>query len=308
MPSDLRDTRLFYDKPDAVRRLQVWFGDLLFVLTQTNAVWQMQAPVSDTADQRAVKDAVEQLLRLKAERIIDAGDRDPSNSGGEQSPPISYVEVVSDHVSQRFTIAPDDYEGRFYRVAFTNAPTVFLVANSNVPPAFVSMVGLLGLRDKTVFSLSAGSVRRITVRRSGGGGRCSRRRRRRGVAAGGGVTGKVNAGISACGSPAGGSAADGSRNRLALEEWTVRFRRRGRVSVEWTVGPVARRARRRDAGSENATRWCATGRAVRAGRGGFACSPRRGGAALSGTETRGGLERGVGRWAHVFSGPRRRGR
>jgi hypothetical protein len=167
-PSDLRDTRLFFDKPDRIRRLEVYFGDLLFVLTQTNSVWLMQAPVSDVADQRAVKDAVEQMLRLKAEKVMDESQEARRNNG-ELSPPISHVELTSEQSVQRFAIAPDDYAGTRYRVTFTNSPSVFLVASSNMPPALVSMIGLLGLRDKTVLSLSEGSIRRITVKRGSPG-------------------------------------------------------------------------------------------------------------------------------------------
>lgn len=168
LPSDLRDMRLFLEKPDSLRRLAVYYGDQLFVLTQTHAVWQMQAPVSDVADQHAVKDCVERLLRLKAEKIIDEGIDAPQGSGDERSPPISRVELVSDQTSLRFSISPDDYHGAFYRIAFTNSPTVFVVASSNVPPALIGMTGLLGLHDKTVLSLPATSIRRIVVKRAAG--------------------------------------------------------------------------------------------------------------------------------------------
>jgi hypothetical protein len=191
--ADLRDTRLFFEKPDAVRRLQIGLGDQIFVLAQTNAVWQLQAPISDVADQRAVKDSVELLLRLKADRILDGVNAEVSSAGGEVSPPISHVELVSDQTALRFSISSDDYEGRYFRIAFTNAPTVFLVASSNVPPAFVGMIGLMGLRDKTVLSLPAESVRRITVRRANG--ECSMLQCEQGSSVwrlGEGVTGKVN--------------------------------------------------------------------------------------------------------------------
>ena len=193
LPSDLRDTRLFFEKPDSMRRLQIYYGDLLFVLAQTNALWQMQAPVSDVADQHAVKETVAQLLRLKAETIIDETQIDARRAGGEQSPPLSQVELFSDQASWRFTVSPDDFEGNFYRIAFTNAPTVFRVASSNVPPALVSMIGLLGLRDKTVLGLSADSLRRISVKRAAGGETLQRESGDAMWRLGEGVTGKVNA-------------------------------------------------------------------------------------------------------------------
>lgn len=192
LPSDLRDTRLFFEKPGNVRRLQVYFGDLLFVLAQTNAFWQIQAPVSDVADQHVVQDTVEQLLRLKAETISDEAQSDVLRQGGERSPPLSHVELFSEQSAWRFSIASDDYEGRYYRIAFTNATTVFRVASSNVPPALVGMIGLLGLRDKAVLSVLPESVRRITVRRAAGGVETLQRESGGGVwRLGEGVTGQV---------------------------------------------------------------------------------------------------------------------
>lgn len=168
LPSDLRDTRLFFDKPDGVRRLQILYGDMLFVLVQTNAVWQMLSPVADVADQPVTKNSVEQLLRMKASKIVDDVSGDAPAVVGERGPPISNVELTSEQSSLRFAVTADDYEGHFYRVTFTNSPTVFLVASSNMPTALTSMSGLLGLRDKTVLAVPASSLRRITVRRATG--------------------------------------------------------------------------------------------------------------------------------------------
>jgi hypothetical protein len=164
-PSDLYDTRLFFEKPDSVRRLEVYFGDLLYVLTQTNSVWKLQAPVSDVADQHVVKDTVEQLLRLKADAVLDEA-AEARRGNGEAGPPVSHVVLASDLGAVRFSIAPDDFAGNRYRVVFTNSPSAFLVASSNMPAALVSMVGLLGMRDKTVLALPEESLRRITVKRS----------------------------------------------------------------------------------------------------------------------------------------------
>ncbi len=160
-PSDLRDPRLFFERPDTVRRLTVYFGDLLFVVSRTNGVWNLQSPVSDVADGVAVGDAVGQLLRLRADTVSEQGQE----ASGERAVPLSHVEVATDQSSWRFSITPEDFEATHYRIVFTNSPTVFRVASSNVPPALVSLSGLLGFRDKAVLGLLAGSVRRIAVRR-----------------------------------------------------------------------------------------------------------------------------------------------
>jgi hypothetical protein len=154
----------------SVRRLQVYFGDLLFVLSQTNAQWRLDAPVADVADQAVVRDTVERVLRLNAETIDDDATSDARSVRAEQAVPISHVELFSDQASWRFTVATDDAEGAYYRVTVTNSPTVFRVASSNMPPALVSMIGLLGLRDKTVLAIKSPSIRRVTVRRGEGVG------------------------------------------------------------------------------------------------------------------------------------------
>jgi len=168
-PSELRDTRLFLESPTSVRRFQVYFRDSLFVLTQTNAMWRMETPVADVADQGVVQETVERLLHLKAVAIDDDNTSETRRVNNEQTVPISYVELFSDQASWRLAISPDDIEGKFLRVTFTNAPTVFRVASSNVPPALVGMIGLLSLRDKTVLAVPSASLRRITVKRGVGG-------------------------------------------------------------------------------------------------------------------------------------------
>ena len=165
LPSDLRDTRLFYEMPGNVRRLQVYFGDLLFSLSQTNAQWRLDAPVSDVADQPVVSDTVGRLLRLDAESVVDDAAGEVGRVVVEQREPICHVELFSDQSSWRFLIRPEEAGSAYYRVTFTNGPTVFRVASSNMPPALVSMAGLMGLRDKTVLALKTPSVRRITIKR-----------------------------------------------------------------------------------------------------------------------------------------------
>jgi len=195
-PWELRDTQLFFTKPDNLRRLQIQYGDLLFVLSQTNDVWRLQTPVSDEADQAVVKGALDQLLRLRAEKIIDDATLETKEESVEHGPPVSYVELGADQSTVRFSIAPNDYAGTSCCIAFTNSPAVFVVASSNVPSAFVSMVGLLGLRDKSVLSVPVASVRRIVVRRSWEGNAVQQLQRESGTAAwrlGENATGGVDA-------------------------------------------------------------------------------------------------------------------
>lgn len=164
--ANLRDPRPFFGSAAGVRRLQIHLGDSLFVLTQTNGLWRFEAPVSDKADQSAVRDTVEQLLRLRADAIFENGEGH-RNAADERSLPISHVELTAEQGAWRFLVAPGDLEGTAFNLVFTNAPTVYHVASSNLPPALVNMAGVFSLRDKNVLNLPRASVRRITTTHEG---------------------------------------------------------------------------------------------------------------------------------------------
>jgi hypothetical protein len=162
----LRDPRPFSGSATGVRRLQIHMGDVQCVLTQTNAVWRFEVPIADEAEQAAVWDTLEKLLRLKAESLEDAA-AEQRERDLEQNTPVSHVELGSDQDTWRFTIQAGDVAGHYMNLRFANAPTVFRVASSNVPPALTGLGGLLGLRDKTMLALPRASLRRITVKRNG---------------------------------------------------------------------------------------------------------------------------------------------
>ena len=165
--ADLRDPRPFSGSAAGVRRLQIHMGDARFVLTQTNTLWRFEVPAADEANQAAVRDTIERILRLKAESLHDT-DASSQDEERVRHTPISHVELVAEQGSWRFMIDHADADGRFFNLFFTNSPTIFQVAASNMPPALVSMHGLLGLRDKTVLALPRTSLRRITVKRGEG--------------------------------------------------------------------------------------------------------------------------------------------
>ncbi len=164
-PGDLRDMRLFTEPPASINRLHVSFGKEIFVLAQTDSLWRFETPMSDVADQVAAGQVVKSLLNLCADAIDEglAADGRRDTAGPEQ--PISRVEVFTGAESRRFSIMPADADSRMLGVVFTNSPSVFRVAASNMPSALVSTIGMLGLRDKTVLALPERSLRRITVKR-----------------------------------------------------------------------------------------------------------------------------------------------
>ena len=169
MPEDLRDMRLFFERPQQVRRVEIDTDGLLFVLTQNDAAWQMEAPLSMRADNRRVTAALDQLLRLTAEALSGGADTaQPPRPASEMHLPVSHVELQTDSGAFRLTFTRDDLDGRFYQVTMTNSPVVYHVASSNVPPVFLGGLAALGLCDRAVLSLADGAVRRVTVKRPDG--------------------------------------------------------------------------------------------------------------------------------------------
>ena len=164
--ADLRDPRPFSGPAADIQRLQIHLGDTLFVLTQTNGFWRFESPVSDEADPFAVRDTIDRILSLRADAIFENGE-DTKTAVHERPSPISHVELTAEQVAWRFLVVPGDLEVAVFNLIFTNAPTVYQVASSNLPPALVNRAGVFSLRDKSVLRLPRASVRRIAVTREG---------------------------------------------------------------------------------------------------------------------------------------------
>jgi len=167
-PADLRDMRLFFEKPQDVKRLEIATDNLLFVLTQNDALWQMESPIAMRLDQTRVNAALNQFLRLTAESASEGMVQLPDDDDADVSPPVSQVELLTDNGAFRLAFAHDDTDDGFYRVTMTNNPVVYHVAASNVPCAFLNGQDALALCDKTVLSLTNDEIRRVTVKRPDG--------------------------------------------------------------------------------------------------------------------------------------------
>ena len=170
LPADLRDPRVFAGVRGVVRRLDIYVGDNLFVLSRTNALWRIEAPVSDAADQEVADEAVSRLLRLEAEGVEEAAS--PEAQAGTAAPsryaPVSHVVLFGDQGETRFTVTRAEPDAPFVRLAFTNSAALYRVAASNLPSVFMSQDGLMSLRDKTVLALPETTVRRVTLKRADG--------------------------------------------------------------------------------------------------------------------------------------------
>ena len=167
-PSDLRDMRLFFERPDKISRLEISVEGSLFVLTQQNGVWQMVSPIAGRADQVFVTETIEQLLRLNAVEISSATNVlattvVPSVDASEGT---SRIEVVTDGgTSSKLLLTPEYVEGKaYYSVNLTRSKVSYRVEMNSVPAALLHASAALSLYDKTLLSFTNNSVQRISTK------------------------------------------------------------------------------------------------------------------------------------------------
>ncbi|MFA7174348.1 MAG: DUF4340 domain-containing protein [Kiritimatiellia bacterium] len=161
---DFRSMRVFEDITKPLSRLQLMQGEELFVLSQTNGLWRIDAPASEPADQEAVRRAIQQMLALKAERVV-TGAAKPEFS--ENDGDWSYVEFSAGDQSAKVSVKKPDLAGSSYMLAFADSTELFFVAASNMPPVMVEREVVMDLRDKTLLSLSSKSINRVTIKKYG---------------------------------------------------------------------------------------------------------------------------------------------
>jgi hypothetical protein len=161
-PAELRDKRLMSVKADEITRLMLQTADQTVTLVRANGHgWNLTTPVQGRADAVAADRLAVALADLRAERVLDA-DAAAVAAGTE---PAYSVEVTAGPAGWRFSVTPSLVETGCVNIVFTNAPAVFVVAATNLPPALFSPEGVLELVDRTVLSLPAVTVRRLIVRR-----------------------------------------------------------------------------------------------------------------------------------------------
>jgi len=164
IPQDFRSMRVFAEIDTPLRRLQISHGADLFVLSQTNGIWSIDLPASESVDQEVVHAAVEQMLALKAERI-ETKKRDDANNEIEGG--SSQLEFQTGDKLAKASIKKMNMEGSLYEIAFAGSTELFYVSGSNMPPAMVRSEAVLEFRDKTLLALPKGSVSRVTIKRFG---------------------------------------------------------------------------------------------------------------------------------------------
>ena len=168
MPADLRDMRLFFEKPDKVARLEISVEGTLFVLTQQNGIWQMVSPIAGRADQVFVTETIEQLLRLNAVEILTATNASTlvAVPPADASEGMSRIEVVTeDGTSSKLLFTPEYVGGKaYYLVSMAHATTSYRVEMSSVPVVVLHASAALSLYDRTMLSFTNNTVQRISTK------------------------------------------------------------------------------------------------------------------------------------------------
>ena len=163
-PSDLREHRLFLEKPEEITRVQLRFAEQLVECRRDEKNhWALVSPLQDTADQEQVGRMLVGLLRLRAQQVVDS----PVSAGPDTGLPpaaVCVVELATAARTNRFAVVPDEVPG-LMDIVFAKTSTRYVVATSNLPPAICSPAAAYGLRDRIVLSVATSTVRRISVRR-----------------------------------------------------------------------------------------------------------------------------------------------
>lgn len=162
--SDFRSMRVFEEITKPLSRLQLMHGEDIFVLSQTNGLWRIDAPASEPADQEAVRRAIQQILALRAEHVVTSAVQPESS---KDSGDWSYVEFLAGDQSAMVSVKKLDLAGSSYELSFADSSDLFYVAASNMPPVMVEREAVMGLRDKTLLSLPLGSISRVTIKKHG---------------------------------------------------------------------------------------------------------------------------------------------
>lgn len=167
-PSDLRDMRLFFERPDKVNRLQIAVEGVLYVLTQQNGAWQMVSPIVGRADQASVNEALEQLLRLNAIEVVSTTNTVSAASAStvDATDGKSRVEfMTADGKSEKLIFTPEYVQGNaYYSVNMADRAMTYRVEVRSVPLALLQAHAALALYDRTIFSFTNNSIQRISAK------------------------------------------------------------------------------------------------------------------------------------------------
>lgn len=166
--ADLRDMRLFFEKPDKIGRAEIFVEGALFVLTQQNGIWQMVSPIAGRADQVFVTETIEQLLRLNAVEILTATNSliTPTVSPVDASDGTSRIEIVTEGgASSKLLFTPEYVKGKaYYVVSIVHSPMSYRVEMNSVPAAVLHASAALSLYDRTMLSFTNNSIQRISTK------------------------------------------------------------------------------------------------------------------------------------------------
>lgn len=160
--NDLRDHSPFNKSLVDLQRLQIHLQDQNFVLTQTNALWRFEIPAVGSADPAALRTLTQQLLNLQAQTLFDPPA--PQAHSVAPSAGTTFVELTTPRQTWRFKIMPTPNQPDLCDLLFKDTPTIFRVAQSNLPPAFVQLNQIAVLRDKTIWSHAPATLRLIAIK------------------------------------------------------------------------------------------------------------------------------------------------
>jgi hypothetical protein len=162
----LRDRRVFADAAGEPQSVDLQYGDRRIGVRRTAGTeWELSAPVRDRADAQAVTRLLGDLLRLRAEALVD-------NAAGEAvllaSNAVCSLDAKFGDESWRLYVFPPAEGTVLARLCLTNSTAMYLVPVTNLPDALRVPPDASAFRDRRVLAVAAADVRGIAVRGADG--------------------------------------------------------------------------------------------------------------------------------------------
>ena len=159
---DLRDKRVLPFERDAVRKIEVTSGGREIVLAKREGVWHLEHPVTDRADDEAVRRLLSRLHTVRA-RDFSAEEADDLSKYGLVEPRLSVSLYEGEGLAKKTSLFGDPtwVGGKLrYHGKYLAKPPIFQVDSS-----FVADVDKTpsDLRVKAIFAFDSTGVDRVTL-------------------------------------------------------------------------------------------------------------------------------------------------
>jgi len=160
---DIRSKRVFDGTTTAVRKVSMQYDNETITLLRSEGIsgeeWQITAPVALAADGHNTRRFISSVMSLRTEMFIELDEEH------YEVEPLCRIELeLEGGEVQRAKLLQSPAMPTWYEFSHNGSATALAVSVSNMPPILINRSGVLELADRTVMSVAAQSLQRITVK------------------------------------------------------------------------------------------------------------------------------------------------